>query len=291
MCDAGYWLQGSAMRRVIILNQNLNSNAEDLLVANPGLYKRISADELRRMFDGPNRSRSDEAFANAQRDALILAALADGKDVLLADSTIDRGAEHDLRRLVQGLANVEVEPPSKPTQALADEDDGADVGHRVSRKSRRARERGNRPRPQKYQPDPKLPPAVICDLDGTLALIRGRSPYDASRCERDELNHVVAGILSSLVEPRPAVLLVSGREVRYREQTERWLAKHEIAYDELHMRTTGDNRKDTIVKQEIFEAEVRPRYRVQFVLDDRNQVVEMWRSLGLTCLQVAEGDF
>ena len=27
------------------------------------------------------------------------------------------------------------------------------------------------------------------------------------------------------------------------------------------------------------------------VLDDRNQVVKMWRENGLTCLQVAEGDF
>ena len=281
----------TAMRRVIILNGGAGSNPEELLLANPGVYKRINADELRRMFDGPNRSRSDDAFANAQRDSLILAAIADGKDVLLADSTLDRRAEHDLRRLVHGLANVEAEPPGTPTRAVPDEDGPASPGHHQSRKSRRSRERGNRPRPQKYQPDPKLPPAVICDLDGTLALIRGRSPYDASRCEQDELNHVVAGILSSLVEPRPAVLLVSGREVRYREQTERWLSKHEVTYDELHMRTTGDNRKDTIVKQEIFEAEVRPRYRVQFVLDDRNQVVEMWRSLGLTCLQVAEGDF
>ncbi len=33
------------------------------------------------------------------------------------------------------------------------------------------------------------------------------------------------------------------------------------------------------------------RYTIKFVLDDRNQVVEFWRSLGLTVLQVAEGDF
>lgn len=280
----------TAVRRVIILNGDLSSNAEELLLANPGIYKRINADELRRMFDGPNRSRSDEAFANTQRDALVLAALADGKDVLLADSTLDQRAEHDLRRLVQGLANVERESPAM-APVLGDEDRLTDARHRESRKSRRGRDRTNRVRPQKYEPDPNLPPAVICDLDGTLALIRGRSPYDASRCEQDELNDVVAGILSSLVEPRPAVVLVSGRELRYREQTERWLAKHEIIYDELHMRTTGDHRKDTIVKQEIFEAEIRPRYRIEFVLDDRNQVVEMWRALGLTCLQVADGDF
>lgn len=31
--------------------------------------------------------------------------------------------------------------------------------------------------------------------------------------------------------------------------------------------------------------------RVEIVFDDRNSVVKMWRLLGLTCFQVAEGDF
>lgn len=57
------------------------------------------------------------------------------------------------------------------------------------------------------------------------------------------------------------------------------------------MRPEGDIRKDSIVKREIFENYIRDYYNIQFVLDDRNQVVEMWRSLGLKCLQVQEGDF
>lgn len=60
---------------------------------------------------------------------------------------------------------------------------------------------------------------------------------------------------------------------------------------ELHMRPAGDRRRDSIVKAELFDRHVRDQYRVLVVLDDRKQVVEMWRSLGLTCLQVAEGDF
>ena len=57
------------------------------------------------------------------------------------------------------------------------------------------------------------------------------------------------------------------------------------------MRKTGDNRKDAIVKREIYETHIKDKYQVDYVLYDRNQVVEMWRSLGLTCLQVADGDF
>lgn len=277
------------MRRLIVLagggSPGRNAVANRLLEEEPGRYKRVNADELRRMFDGPDRSRADEEFARRQRDALILAVLENGNDVLLEDSAFDREDEHHLRRLVKGMATVEVraagEAPAHPSR------DVEPPRRERTGKPRRA----PRPAPQRYDPDPHLPPAVICDIDGTLALIGRRSPYDTARCEEDELNHVVAGILSSLVEPRPAVVLVSGREARFRPHTERWLARHDIEYDELHMRPTGDFRKDTLIKREIFEREIRHRFRVEFVLDDRNQVVEMWRSLGLTCLQVAEGDF
>ena len=57
------------------------------------------------------------------------------------------------------------------------------------------------------------------------------------------------------------------------------------------MRPEGDTRKDAILKREIYEREIRNRYNVAYVLDDRDQTVRVWRDLGLTCLQVADGDF
>ena len=57
------------------------------------------------------------------------------------------------------------------------------------------------------------------------------------------------------------------------------------------MRTLGDMRKDSIVKQELYEQNILGKFNVSFILDDRQQVVDMWRSLGLTVFQVAEGDF
>ena len=57
------------------------------------------------------------------------------------------------------------------------------------------------------------------------------------------------------------------------------------------MRPEGNNEKDSIIKKRIYEDHIKGKFNVEFVLDDRNQVVEMWRELGLTCLQVAEGDF
>ena len=57
------------------------------------------------------------------------------------------------------------------------------------------------------------------------------------------------------------------------------------------MRRTKDFRKDAIVKTELFEAHIRGQFEVLFVLDDRDQVVEMWRQMGFACLQVAPGNF
>lgn len=133
--------------------------------------------------------------------------------------------------------------------------------------------------------------AIVCDLDGTLALLVCRGPYDSAKCELDELNVPVAHIVRTYAAAGVRVVLLSGREDRFRPHTKRWLAHHEVPYDHLFMRTTKDFRKDSLIKREIFEREIASRYNVLFVLDDRDQVVEMWRDMGLTCLQVAYGAF
>jgi predicted kinase len=142
--------------------------------------------------------------------------------------------------------------------------------------------------------DKNLPSAIICDLDGTISLFTEemRSPYDASKCEHDLLNEPVADVINTYFNKGYKILFVSGREDKYREQTEKFLKKHfpDLTYS-LYMRKTGDMRKDTIIKKEIYVDNIWLSYYVRFVLDDRDQVVFGWRSIGLTCFQVADGDF
>jgi hypothetical protein len=57
------------------------------------------------------------------------------------------------------------------------------------------------------------------------------------------------------------------------------------------MRRSGDNRCDSIVKEEIYREHIEGKYNVLAVFDDRDRVVDMWRRLGLLCLQVYYGDF
>ena len=74
-----------------------------------------------------------------------------------------------------------------------------------------------------------------------------------------------------------------------REWIERHLGWSPVAA--LHMRKAGDGRKDSLVKAELFWTYIAPYNNVQVVWDDRDQVVDMWRSLGLQVNQVAAGNF
>lgn len=138
----------------------------------------------------------------------------------------------------------------------------------------------------------KLPKAIICDLDGTLCHKGDRPFNDYMRVGEDTLCTQVKTIINALVDNR-TIILVSGREnTGYcRSITEAWLVVHNVRYHYFYQRQFKDFRSDEIVKREIYENFIKPKYEVDFVLDDRNKVVKMWRDLGLICLQVQEGDF
>lgn len=86
---------------------------------------------------------------------------------------------------------------------------------------------------------------------------------------------------------------MSGREgtVEGKTNTIEWLFNHDVDYTNLFMREKGDFRKDSIVKKELYEKYIQDKLNCLFVIDDRKTVCQMWRSIGLTVFQVAEGDF
>ncbi|GAA2705880.1 AAA family ATPase [Micromonospora olivasterospora] len=136
------------------------------------------------------------------------------------------------------------------------------------------------------------PEIVLVDIDGTVALNVSRSPYDMTRVGEDVPNDAVIAAVRAMHAAGYGVVFCSGRDASARADTVAWLARHvRVPYLALHLRAIGDSRKDAVVKREIYEREIRPRYRVAGVFDDRMQVVRMWRALGLTVFQVAEGDF
>jgi hypothetical protein len=143
------------------------------------------------------------------------------------------------------------------------------------------------------------PKCIICDLDGTLADCSGRNPYDASRCDEIDLVNPAVNLILNLINDSNRdvldvidIILMSGRDSKFRLPTERWLSKHYIPYNALHMRKEGDRRKDSIIKRELYDEHIKDKYEVVFVLDDRDQVISLWRrDLGLHAFQVNYGDF
>ncbi len=137
--------------------------------------------------------------------------------------------------------------------------------------------------------------AIVCDLDGTLALLNGRDPYNPEHCDKDLPNPAVVGLVMTEIYQGTRIIFCSGREERYREQTVKFINRELSLVEKeykLFMRPTGDSRNDAVIKREIFEREIANKYYVKYILDDRDRVVKMYRQeLGLTVFQVNYGNF
>lgn len=142
-------------------------------------------------------------------------------------------------------------------------------------------------------------PAIIVDLDGTIALMNGRNPYDASTADQDLISIPVLEAVTGFKQLQYQILFVSGREDKYKEQTIKFLEKCEnfslkefFNKENLYMRKSGDMRPDTVIKKEIYLNHIADKYNVLAVIDDRPSVVRMWRrELGLFVFQVNDVEF
>ena len=149
------------------------------------------------------------------------------------------------------------------------------------------------------------PKAYIFDIDGTIAdcshrlhFITGEHKdwgafYDA--CFDDAPINDVIKILNIIEWRAPAkVIFLTGRPEQSRLNTSNWIANYigiETGKENLFMRHDGDHRPDYIVKHEIYEQEIKDKHNVIGVFEDRDSCVKMWRELGLTCFQVADGRY
>lgn len=145
--------------------------------------------------------------------------------------------------------------------------------------------------PTPYNGTPGKPKAFLFDLDGTtFHMGNKRSPY-AHNVDVDDPDEVVLDIVRRFIDTGLVAVAMSGREEITRGLTVKALSDNGVEPDALFMRANKDMRKDSVIKAELFDKYVRDNYDVQFVLDDRNQVVEMWRQMGIKCLQVEDGNF
>ena len=256
-------------------------------------WVRVNKDDMRAMLNNGKFSKDNEAFILSLRDEIIIRALVNGKNVVVDDTNLDPKHAIQLKSIAQ--------------EFLADYEEmffNTDIMTCIERNKNR-----ENPVPEKViydmysrylmpkQPEPvpyddSKEECIIVDVDGTLSHINNcRNPYDASSAFEDTLDDAVSSIVAMAYQNGYKVMVLTGREEKYREVTISWLENNGVPFDELYTRADGDYRKDAVVKEELYEKHIKNRFNVKFVLDDRNQVCDMWREIGLKCLQVQPGDF
>ena len=118
---------------------------------------------------------------------------------------------------------------------------------------------------------------------------------DKGLIKKDEIEKVQGVIGSKWLGEQYQIIIVTGREDTEicRQETLKWLSRY-LSFDDFlfFMRKNKDYRKDSVVKMEIYNENIKDKYCVAAVFDDRDQVVnDCWRKLGLLCNQVWKGDF
>ena len=269
--------------------------AKSLIKNNP-THKRVNKDDLRAMIDANIWSKDNEKMIIRMRDNMIINFLEAGYNVIVDDTNfhpkheealINIAKNYNAQFIIKDFTDV-------PLNECIDRNSKRDnpVPEKVIHTMSREYIEPTKPVVTLKEKVDGLPSCIICDLDGTLAIHTDRSPYEGEKCASDIVNVQVLDLINSY--PVDQIIFMSGRAKNegVEEATVQWL-KDKCGYNGvlLFMREGGDMRKDYVVKKELYEKYIEGKYNVEFCLDDRNQVVELWRELGLQCFQVADGNF
>ncbi len=264
--------------------------AKELIKTQPN-WVRINKDDIREMINGSQWSKENEKQVLIVRDNLIFQYITAGYNVVVDDTNLNPKHEKQIKEIANKL-NVDFEVKNFDTP----------ISECIKRDALRTKPVGKKViwemymnyifKPDKFKEwNVENPKAIIVDIDGTLAHMNGRTPYDYSKVKNDVCDVFIRDIVQKYYKDNFDVLVVSGREDYCKDDTRDWLWKNDIPATKLFMRKSGDRREDSIVKKEIYENEIKSNWSVFIVLDDRSRVVDMWRSLELKTLQVEPGDF
>lgn len=254
-------------------------------------FKIVCRDDLRNMLDDGYWRPKNEELVKQIQEKIILECLDRNYSVIVADtnlsiSTIKRIKDVVLNHCKYDSSEIEFEEKSfldVPVNECIKRDLARpnSVGSKVIL-DMASKHKINHEKPLDFNKD--LPRAYIVDIDGTLAIMNGRNPFDWDLVDTDLPNNCVIETVRELGRTNK-IIIMSGRDGAARTKTIEWLQKWNVPVDEFYMRKTGDMRKDYEVKKELYE-NVKDRYAIVGVFDDRPQVVRLWKELGLQVFDV-----
>ena len=282
----------------------------------PGQFVRVNRDDIRMMmygeyhFSGDDANTKEKAVTQVEH-SLIKSAIKAGKRPLVDATNLNRQSVKGILRIA-GAHGMDVDHIDfEVSQEEAIKRDagrtkkvGEDVIKKFFQKNKIDKVTGKLPEmPEvpnlndrefvKYSaPEGDAPTCVLVDIDGTIAHMSGRSPYDYSRVSEDTVDIVVNTLVNTLYDSNYEIIFFSGRKDECRDDTIQWLKDNVppgVEY-QLFMRNANDDRPDYIVKYEMFHEHIQGNYTVEFVLDDRLQVCRMWHKLGVKVMRVGDPD-
>lgn len=284
--------------------------AREWVAQDPTNRARVGRDHLRDALYGTRKglkAAQETTITQVQREA-VRTLLKASKDVIVddlnlklkyarawADLAMQEGVEFEVIDATTPVDECVKRDAKRPERERVGESVIRDLNKRFQKRPEvKPSERLQKAICEPYEGTPGKPDAWIFDLDGTLAKNNsGRSFYDMTRVHEDDPHAAVVAAAKAFYNAGYQILAVSGRTDEAEIATAEWLNQH-LGHDEwteLLMRRAGDQRSDAVVKAEIFDNHIRPHYNVIGTVDDRDAVVDFWRSIGLTCLQAAPGNF
>lgn len=273
--------------------------AKEQVKSTPGRYKRINKDDLREMLDVSVWSKENEKFVLNVRNYAIEQALSQGYDVIVddtnfADSHVDTFNEI-AKKCSTFNTSVKVEKQDfthVPLEECIKRDKSREksVGEKVIRGMYNQYLKKKEADIVPVKTIKGLTDCILIDVDGTLCKMGDRSPFEWMKVHSDTPHQHVIDIVKALkkADNNLQLIIFSGRDSVCKQLTEEWLKLNGVPYDEIFMRKENDNRKDFVVKEELYNNHIKGKYNVKAIFDDRLQVCELWYKLGLPLFRVGD---
>ena len=194
--------------------------AKDVVKKSNGTTKRINRDDIRSMLDNSIYSKNNEKFVVEVRNSLIVSALKNNFNVIVDDTNLNNKNIEDIKHLVKReFFNEDIKVEENTTFL------DVSIDECIKRDMERERTVGSsvilnmvRDNPHRFlnrletihNNTNSNKNAIICDIDGTLANLNGRNPYDASTCINDLIHKHIVDIVKLEDSVNSKIILVSG---------------------------------------------------------------------------------
>lgn len=288
-----------------------SSYAKELMKKEPNVWKRINNDDLRSAIDLGTWTSDNEKLITETRKFLIRESLKRNKNIIIDNVNSNKKHWNDACKLakesgkdVQVIEKIFYVPLAELIERDSKRVGSAKVGEAVVKKF--FKELGgdqlkfSNPKIEIFKAtytggsmpvmiqDQSLNPCAVFDLDGTMADISHRSPYDASNCINDIPIMHTLNLSQLLYENKYKIFFFSGRDDIYKSMTEEWLNKHFTYEYSLHMREENNKEDDRLLKERFFNTFIKDKYYCKLWVDDRLRIVKWAYETGIPILRCGD---